>query len=76
VGAYLADRMGVDTFEIARNRSGHPWGTIIEGQWDVRTCRDHTRLQHIMDKYGKWRRTNKLVYHDEVGVPNDDLNEA
>ncbi|KAK7190929.1 hypothetical protein DPSP01_009139 [Paraphaeosphaeria sporulosa] len=61
-----------DTFELPRNRSGHPWGKIIEGQWDVRTCRDHTRLQEIMDKYGQWRRFDELIYHDEVGVPNED----
>ncbi|KAF1965121.1 hypothetical protein BU23DRAFT_629087 [Bimuria novae-zelandiae CBS 107.79] len=65
-----------DTFELARNKTGHPWGGAIEGQWDVRTCRDHIKLEQIMEKYGKWRRHPVPVYDDIVGIHDPDPPQA
>lgn len=40
-----------DTFELARNEKGIVDGMIIEGAYDVRTCRDSTRLYDLAYKY-------------------------
>ncbi|KAF7192002.1 Oxidase ustYa [Pseudocercospora fuligena] len=42
-----------DTFELARDREGIPDGGIIEGAYDVRTCRDYTKLFDLMYRYGE-----------------------